>query len=143
MSPYPRPRAQQPFVYGTFLWPSKKKDSGAFYGGLPGDPDIALEILREFGPSELVGKLYTKPAIGEWTLAEFDQIRQTRWYAAFEKTPQLFVFDMQASVPWQVLHFRTESDESGRYVAVALRQFEAGKAPPWIKKIREFVSGRT
>jgi hypothetical protein len=131
---------QQTFVYGSFLWPGRKRDDPAFYGlsGMqPGDPDVAVEILREFGASEFVGKLYTKWVSTNWTPAQFTQIQETPWYIAFQKAPQIFVFDMQGSGPWQVLHFRTESDELGTYVAIALRQFE--KPPAWVKTIRRFV----
>src|SRR5215468_5787039 len=53
-----------------------------------------------------------------------------------KKAPQFIVFDMQGSGPWEVLHFRIESNESGPYVAVALRQFEKGKTPPWVKSLQ-------
>ena len=124
------------FVYGTFLWIQKPRTQAFF--GTADEPDIALEILREFSASEFVGKLYTKPVIGKWTIAEFEQIRQTAWYEVSEKAPQFIVFDMRGSGPWEVLHFRIESDESetGPYVAVALRQFEKGKAPLWVKSLR-------
>lgn len=145
MSPYPKPSPQQTFVYGTFLWPGRKRENPAFYGlsgTEPGDPDVAVEILREFGVSEFVGKVYMKEA-GRWTIARFVQVQQVSWYIAFEKMPpQLFVFDMQGSAPWQVLHFRAESDESGSYVAIALRQFEKGKAPPWVKVVRRSLTGK-
>lgn len=128
------PRSQQIFVYGTFLWIQKPKTQAFF--GTADEPDIALEILREFRASEFVGKLYTKPVIGDWTIAQFEQIRQTAWYEVSEKAPQFIVFDMQGSGPWEVLHFRIESDESGPYVAVALHRFEKGKAPLWVNSLR-------
>ncbi len=132
-------KGQQTFVYGNFLWLGMRKKAGGFYGEVQtGEPDVAVEILREFGASEFVGKLYLKPS-GSWTIARIAQIRQMPWYVAFEKTPQTFAFDMQGSGPWEVLHFRTESDEFGGYVAVALRQFEKGKAPPWVKLARALL----
>ena len=130
--------SQQIFVYGTFLWVQKPRTQ-AFFGSAD-EPDIALEILREFSASEFVGKLYTKPVIGKWTIAQFEEIRQTAWYEVSEKAPQFIVFDMQGSGPWEVLHFRIESDESGRYVALAVRQFEKGKAPLWVKSLRSSLS---
>lgn len=139
MSPYPKPSPQGPFVYGTFLWPGRKKTSG--FSGLieQGEPDVAVEILREFSASEFVGKLYTRSPSRNWAIAQVAQIEQAPWYVAFNKNPQLFVFDLQRSGPWQVLYFRTESDESGNYVAIGLRQFE--KAPLWVKTVRQFVFG--
>jgi len=128
------PRSQQIFVYGTFLWIQKPRTQAFF--GTADEPDIAVEILREFSASEFVGKLYIKPVIGDWTIAQFEQIRQTAWYDVSVKAPQFIVFDMQGSGPWEVLHFRLEGDMSGPYVAVALRQFEKGKAPLWVKSLR-------
>jgi len=129
------PRSQQIFVYGTFLWIQKPRTQAFF--GTADEPDVALEILREFSASEFVGKLYTKPGIiGNWTIAQFEEVRKTAWYDVSERAPQFIVFDMQGSGPWDVLHFRIESDESGPYVAVALRQFEKGKAPLWVRSLR-------
>jgi hypothetical protein len=53
-------------------------EAQAFFGTAD-EPDIALEILREFSASEFLAKLYTKPVIGNWTAAEFEQIRQAAW----------------------------------------------------------------
>ncbi len=128
------PRSPQTFVYGTFIWPKKtflnvptRKDIF---------PDIALEILREFSASEFVGKLYTKPYFGNWTVSQLAEIKQADWYAAFESSKQHCMFIMQGSGTWEVLHFRAESDESGPYVAVALRQF-AQVDPPWVALTRK------
>jgi hypothetical protein len=48
-----------------------------------------------------------------------------QWYKklgpAMRTSPTLYYFDMEGSGHWTVLHFRTESDETGIYVAVALR----------------------
>jgi len=130
------PRSPQIFVYGTFLWIQKPRTQAFF--GTADEPDVALEILREFGATEFVGKLYIKPVIGNWAVAQFEEIRRTAWFEVSEKAPQFIVFDMQGSGPWEVLHFRIESDESGTgpYVAVALRQFEKGRAPLWVKSLR-------
>ena len=128
------PRSPEILVYGTFLWIQKPRTQAFF--GTADEPDMAVGILREFRASEFVGKLYTKPVIGPWTSAKFEEIRQTGWYEVYEKAPQFIVFDMQGSGAWEVLHFRIESDDSGPYVAVALRQFEKGKAPLWVKSLR-------
>jgi len=130
------PRSPQVFVYGTFLWIQKPRTQAFF--GTADEPDVALEILREFSASEFVGKLHIKPVIGHWTVAQFEEIRRTAWYEVYEKAPQFIVFDMQGSGPWEVLHFRIESNDSGTapYVAVALRLFEKGRAPIWVKSLR-------
>jgi hypothetical protein len=132
------PRSQETFVYGTFLWPSR--GTGAFFGEIGARiPNIALEILREFNASEFVGRLYTKPSMGSsWTRAQLSEISVTAWYKSFEKFHGAHVaFIMQGSGPWEVLHFRPESDESGPYVAVALRQFEKGKVPNWVRAVQK------
>ncbi|HEU0047125.1 MAG TPA: hypothetical protein VFQ43_05935 [Nitrososphaera sp.] len=96
------------------------------------EPDIALELLREFSASEFVGKLYTKLYSGAWNPAQLDELTKNQWYLGFERNPNQLVFLMQGSGFWEVLHFRRESDESGPYIAVALRQFEnTDKLPPW------------
>ncbi|SRR6266566_357702 len=126
----------QTFVYGNFLWLGMRNRAGGFYGEVQtGEPDVAVEILREFGASEFVGKLYLKPS-GSWTIARIAQIREMPWYRVFEDAPQMLVFDMQGSGAWEVLHFRTESDEFGGYFAIALRQFAKGKVPHWVKTAR-------
>jgi len=55
------PRSQQIFLYGTFLWTPEPRTQGFF--GARSEADSALEMFREFGASELVGKLHTKPLI--------------------------------------------------------------------------------
>jgi hypothetical protein len=128
-------KQQRPFVYGTFRWPAK----GGTLGRLPPPPntqpgaDIAVEILREFGPNELIGKVYVRPFSGPWTPAQWDRVGD--WYPAYQRFPKAFVFDMAGSGVWDVLHFRSESDETGPYVAVALRY--APTVSPWIAKQRE------
>ncbi len=131
------PKSQQPFVYGKFVWPQRALKRPFWGEGSTIEPEIALEILREFSASEFVGKLYTKPNVGSWAVAQFDCVRSSDWYEAYQKAQQHFVFDMQGSGPWEVLHFRTESDESGPYVAVALRQFDKGKVPSWVATVRK------
>lgn len=121
---------------GAYMLPRRFRLSYQAFFGTADEPDIALEILREFSASEFVAKLHTKPVIGNWTIAQFEEIRRTAWYKVSEKAPQFIVFDMQGSGPWELLHFRIESDDSGHYVAVALRRFEKGKAPQWVKSLR-------
>ena len=128
------PRSQQNIVYGKFLWPARPFTKGSKPGS--SEPDIALEILREFKASEFVGRLYTKPYLGAaWAPAQLDRIKETAWYKAYEQFRQDFLFIMQGSGPWELLDFRAESNESGPYVAVALR--EIGKAPPWVGPLQK------
>jgi hypothetical protein len=113
------------FVYGRFEWPHKRRPPAT----LAIDPDrIAVEIIREYGPNELIGKVYTQVFGPQWVpldparMSEFDWIE---WYQRLPPTTReagkLYYFDMEGSGRWAVLHFRNESDEFGVYVAVALR----------------------
>jgi hypothetical protein len=112
-------RQQRPFAYGTFRWPSKGASTiGSMMRGRPAESDVAIEILREFGATEFIGKTYIRPFGGAWTPAQWDRVD---WHENFVKFPGNFVFDMAGSGLWEVLHFRTESDEAGPYIAVALR----------------------
>ena len=98
------------------------------------DDQMAVEILREFGASELVGKLYSRPVAAEWSPVQPSLVHLLPWYEAFTKNPTLVVFDMEGSEPWQVLFVRRESDEQGIYTAIALKRFE--KAPTWVDAVR-------
>jgi hypothetical protein len=128
-------RQQRTFVYGTFRWPTKVAASPS---GLlpppplssPGEPDIALEILREFSSTELIGKIYVRPLYGSWTPAQWDQVQRSVWYAQHERLPKHFVFDMVGSGLWEVLNFRSESEDTGPYVAVALQYLPT--TFPWV-----------
>ena len=123
------------FVYGWFHWPGKKPKSS-----LPPHPisilmsaasawdQVALEIIREHSANELLGKLYIRGAGGSWVLAELSKIVGLEWYiwyqrvsAEFRARGKSFYFEMEGSGKWQVLHFRNESDETGPYIAAALR----------------------
>ncbi|PYV93059.1 MAG: hypothetical protein DMG05_02705 [Acidobacteria bacterium] len=107
------------FVYGEFTSMNMKKLKGL--GGLPHPPgwhEFAIEILREFSPTQLVGKLYSREGT---TWLPVDPARATRydWYESYTEGKPLH-FDMAGSGLWRVLHFRDESDENGPYIAVAL-----------------------
>jgi hypothetical protein len=129
-------RPQKTFVYGTFRWPLKRPGGLTPPPSRRGEPDIAMEILREFGASEMVGKIYNRPQFGSWEPVKPEWLRSSPWYKGYEfMKRQHFVFDMQGSGPWEVLHFRSESDETGPYVAVALKHMS--KAPGWLDNQRE------
>jgi hypothetical protein len=124
------------FVYGTFHWPGREKQqpprrpSVPFVGAQPlsGWEPLALEILREYGANELIGKLYFKGNFNQWVPLEPARLSDIEWFKWFTKlgsnarhSPSVFYFDMEGSGRWGVLHFRNESDETGPYVALALR----------------------
>ena len=104
-------------MYGTFttLDPSVlEKMLG------PRPPDIAIEILREFSASELVGKVYVKGSSGNWAPVSQPGVRDYVWYGDFQRTKNL-EFWMEGSDPWKVLYFRAESDDAGPYLAAGLK----------------------
>jgi hypothetical protein len=125
-----KPQAKT-FVYGTFRWAERPwtkgtsleyppiRSIGSMISG-PEQPDIAIEILREFGPTELRGKVYYRVG-NSWAPVSPDRVRSFQWFNVFEKSSKDFIFDMQSSAPWEVLYFRTESDESGGYLSAALK----------------------
>ena len=105
-------KTSRPFVYGAFY----------VAGPLPpveGRP-YALEILREYSASEFIGKVYFNTPSG-WTPMAPYMLAQQSWYARTKRHGKL-LFNMEGSGPWEVLHFREESDETGTYLAAALRR---------------------
>jgi hypothetical protein len=121
------------FVYGIFRWAERPWKPGTSLEYAPvqpigsrtialDQPEIAVEILREFGTTELRGKIYYRVG-NTWAPVHPDRARsnQFQWFNAFEQSSKDFVFDMQSSGAWEVLYFRTESDETGGYLSVALR----------------------
>ena len=119
----------KPFVYGRFLWPTRKAGARRRLGQVPvpqlplppGWEEIAIEVLREFSPTELIGKVYYKSPYGTWAAIDQGRASLYGWYNWFFKAKRDLVFNMEGSGAWEILHFRNESDESGPYVAVALR----------------------
>jgi len=111
-------RQDRPFVYGRFAWPSPLP---FLLPPVPSRPSVAIEILREFSATELVGKVYTKGATGMWVPIDPNRLSEYDWYKHFVAKDAGVRFDMEPSGRWNVLNFRIESDESGPYVAVALK----------------------
>lgn len=116
-------KTNRTFVYGDF-----------FVGKQTGLPKImqpfALEILREFSSTEFVGKLYIR-VNDSWVPASRTMLFNYPWYTFYQKTslprgrlpakPQPLHFGMEGSGIWQVENLRDESDDSGPYVAAALK----------------------
>lgn len=125
------------FVYGRFHWPTEKVGrpkelpllSPALAPSLSAWDQFAIEIIREYGANELIGKLYGKSVANAWTPIEPSRAASSldwfKWYQKLDahtrQIPGLFSFEMEGSGTWNVLHFRNESDQTGPYVAVALR----------------------
>jgi hypothetical protein len=104
---------QRRFVYGMFRCPVP---------AVVGRPEVGLEVLREFGTTELIGKVYIRLSPADpWTPVQGDSPTVVGWHQNSERFQQHFVFDMAGSGVWDVVHFRAEADETGPYVTVALR----------------------
>jgi hypothetical protein len=99
-----------------------------------GEPEIGVEVLREYGSLELRGKLYSWQLNG-WTPTESSVAQNQLWYQGFEKQPKSVVFDMQSTRAWEILSFRRESDASGAYMAVAPRYLT--EIPQWLPLARK------
>lgn len=91
---------------------------GSTYG-----PEFAVEIVREHSANEFVGKLYRTNASGNWTPVDPGILSKPDWQEPLPKRRDL-KFNMGGSGPWKVLYFRTESDHTSPYIAVALRYAE-------------------
>jgi hypothetical protein len=129
---------QKTFIYGTFRWPAKGMVPLARIGQSyqPYQPDAAIEVLREFGATELRGKLYARPINNSsWTVVQMDFVRNSPWYKFYEQKSKMVLFDVEGSAPWEILYFRNESDETGTYVAVALRYLS--ETPVWVQGQRK------
>ena len=128
------------FVYGVFTWVSKPSKGTTLPPALARalklpKPDLedrlAIEVLREYGPNELIGKIYSRGIGQNWVPVAPSEAEESDWFKSYKAFPQnvrvvpkVYHFEMEGSGVWVVLHFRNESDEAGPYVAVALRYSE-------------------
>jgi hypothetical protein len=106
------------FVYGELQPQDYLRSIGRALGGP--DPEFAVEIVREYGANELIGKLYRKGNSGDWVPVDSSTLKGPGWRERFPKGSPA-KFEMAGSGAWKVLHLRIESDETGPYVAIALR----------------------
>jgi hypothetical protein len=89
------------------------------------EPEFAVEIIKEYSPNELVGKLHRKDNSGQWIPVDPGTLEGPEWQQRFSGgSPGKWKFEMAGSGVWKVLHLRIESDETGPYVAIALRYSE-------------------
>jgi len=107
------------FVYGRFLWPGKSGFERL--KGLLGPPEIAIEILREFSPVELIGKVYYRGSTGVWVPVDPGNAPSYEFYKWYSKSKRVVFFEMEGAGRWNVVYFRNESDQAGPYLAVALK----------------------
>ena len=115
-------RVNKTFVYGDFFLGKKARSNPV----LPGTQPFAIEILREFSTTEFVGKLFYR-AGGSWLPMNRSMLYNTNWYSIYQRIvtshspSKLLFFEMEGSGVWQVQLLRDESDDSGPYIAVALK----------------------
>jgi len=110
-------KADRPFVYGDFAFgPPRSRLSAP-----PGMQPFAVEILREYSANEFIGKLYQRTPIGGWRPASLQDLSKYQWFSLYSKVRRHLHFEMEGSGRWEVEHFREESNESGPYLAVALK----------------------
>jgi hypothetical protein len=117
------------FIYGNFVDKEERARRGA--NPAPRPPTIAVEILREFSATELVGRVYILTGGRNWQPASPDGIRNYTWFQTYyqgyreaqhKRNHGRLYFETQEKDHWGVLYLRQESDESGAYVAVAMQQ---------------------
>jgi|ERR1700734_2178141 len=121
----------QTFFYGDFVWPPIP----LALAPVPRpsyEPSFAVEILQEYGPTQVRGKLHTRAVGDRWTPVQPSYALKDFWYAQYQKDPEHFAFDMQGTGAWSVLYFRIESDSNGLYFAVALSLMPV-PYPAWLE----------
>ena len=120
---------QAVFVYGEFDFVRPLKDPMrplSLRDLMPRqEPPIAIEILREFGPQEFIGKVYLLRE-SAWRPVTPEGASSFDWYQSFQKGEAVY-FDMRGSGRWGVEWFRFESSvrSPNPYLAVALKQTKA------------------
>ena len=118
---------QTVFVYGEFsTWALQGALAEMLkrQAGLHTEPPVAIEILREFGPQEFIGKVYVLRETA-WRRVTPEGASSFVWYQSFQKKEPVY-FDMRGSGRWEVEWFRFESSarSPNPYVAVALKKIE-------------------
>lgn len=115
------------FIYGEF------ENEGSLPTSLTPPPrfrdtlsPVAIEVLREFSPLELIGKIYVLVQSGSYQPLTPLGVRNYTWYkeyrmASLGDSSARFSFAVKDGDKWRVLWMRQESDDSGPYIAVALK----------------------
>ena len=120
---------QAVFVYGEFDFLRPLKDPMrplTMRDLMPRqEPPVAIEILREFGPQEFIGKVYVLRETA-WRPVSPEAASSFGWYQSFQKGEPVY-FDMRGSGRWEIEWFRFESSarSPNPYLAVALKQTKA------------------
>ncbi len=115
------------FVYGRFV----HEGPDLWVPPVPSlRPEIAIEIVREFSATEFIGKIYVRTGDSNWGQLTDAGARNYDWYKGVlqGKKGTKWFWEMRGGDRWEVLHFKTEVDESGPYVAVALKHHPGKKS---------------
>jgi hypothetical protein len=111
------------FIYGEFRYGISALIPALL--GQRGDVATeAIEILREFSPSELIGRVYVLTPGGNYLPVSPYGVTNYDWYKAYQdaaRESRKIRFKAKAGDSWDVLWIRQESDDSGPYIAVALK----------------------
>jgi hypothetical protein len=100
------PSFQRPFVYGKFRWlgPPTLPTTPPFKGiGMPParipnrEPDVAIEVLREFSATELVGKVHVRVSDRSWMVLQVDDLPSQPWSVGYQQHRNSLLFDMRLS----------------------------------------------
>ena len=110
------------FVYGDFAL----KELAHFAARR--EPPVAIEILREFGPQEFIGKVYVLRE-SAWRPVTPEGASSFEWYQKFDryqkfKEGEPVYFVMRGSGLWEIEWFRFESSarSPNPYLAIALKK---------------------
>ena len=119
---------QAVFVYGEFSTSALQGVLAEMLkrrAGLPPEPPVAIEVLREFGPQEFIGKVYVLRETA-WRPVTPEGASSFGWYESFQKGEPVY-FDMRGSGRWEIEWFRFESSarSPNPYLAVALKQIKS------------------
>ena len=114
---------QAVFVYGEFALEKLETFAARSRDRLSSpEPPVAIEIMREFGPQEFIGKVYVLRETA-WRPVTPEGASSFAGYERFQQGEHVY-FDMRGSGRWEIEWFRFESStrSANPYLAVALRQ---------------------
>src|SRR5260370_17270170 len=113
------------FIYGEFRGGGIPTSVMNRVVGRPNDlATEAIEILREFSPNELIGKIYVLTQDRNYLPVTPYGVGNYTWYKEYKDAAakkETIRFAAKGGDSWQVLWMRQESDDSGPYIAAALK----------------------
>jgi len=77
---------------------------------------VAVEVIREYGANELVGKIYTKGTANQWIPLDPSKEGEVEWFSWYKKFPpgvrnnaKMYYFDMEDLVVGLSCTFATKA----------------------------------